>query len=54
MHGWISKALVGLSKTLGRQDAPSIYAFLDDCTFPYVYDFRAGKGTEPETVAVAD
>lgn len=28
-----------------------IYAFLDDCTFPNVYDFHAGSSTEPETVA---
>jgi hypothetical protein len=51
MNDWNSKASVGLSKTLGRQDAPCIYAFLDDCTFPYVYDFRAGNSTKPETVA---
>jgi hypothetical protein len=51
MHDWNSKALVGLIKILGRQDEPCIYVFLDDCTFPYVYDFRAGSSTEPETVA---
>ena len=51
IHDWNSKTLVGLSKILGRQDAPCIYAFLDDCTFPYLYDFRAGNSTVPEIVA---
>lgn len=51
MHDWNSKASVGLSKILGRQDAPCIYAFLDDYTFAYVYDFRVGNSTEPEIVA---
>jgi hypothetical protein len=51
MNDWNSKASVGLSKILGRRDAPCIYAFLDDCTFLYVYDFHAGNSTEPETVA---
>lgn len=45
--------LVDLTKIPGRlgQDAPCIYAFLCDCAFPYVYNFRAGNNTEPETVA---
>jgi hypothetical protein len=51
MNDWNSKALVGLSEILGRQDVPCIYAFPDNCTFPYVYNFRAGNSTEPETVA---
>jgi hypothetical protein len=51
MNDWNSKASVGLTKLLGRQNAPFIYAFLGDRTFPYVYDFRAGNSTEPETVA---
>ena len=48
MNDWNS---VGLSKILGRQDAPCVNAFLDDCTFPYVYNLRVGNSSEPETVA---
>ena len=51
MHDWNSKASVGLSKIMGRPNAPGLYAFLNDCAFPHVYDFRAGNSAEPETVA---